>query len=85
MPHFPAFHGIFFSNLPRYYRKDTVSGHWVRYHTKEETAAAAAAHVTQTGSINNATHVATTASLPVPAAGHWAPPPPSLTNSHIYY
>lgn len=61
---------IFHSNSPRYYRKDAVSGHWIRVHHKEEA---------NNGS-NTSAIVAAAAGWPPPTA-----PPPSITNSQAYY
>ena len=64
---------IFNSNCPRYYRKDSVSGHWLRVHHKEE---------------NNTSSTAAIAAAaagwppPTPAA---VPSVPSIANTQAYY
>ena len=63
---------IFNTNCPRYYRKDSVSGHWIRVHHKEESS-------------NNA--ASNTAAIAAAAAG-WPPPTatvPSIANTQAYY
>ncbi len=61
---------IFHNNSPRYYRKDSVSGHWIRVHHKEEST------------VNNTMAIAAAAAgwpPPAPSA------PTSITNSQAYY
>lgn len=71
---------IFNTNSPRYYRNDSVSGHWIRVHHKEELNSA-------NQSASNSAMAAVTAA----AAGSWLPPPPTATavpsigNPQAYY
>ena len=64
---------IFHTNSPRYYRNDTVSGHWIRVYHKEDAS---------NGSASN------TAAIAAAAAG-WPPPTaaavPSIGNTQAYY
>jgi len=61
---------IFNSNCPRYYRKDSNLGHWLRVHHKEE----------NNGPSNTAAIAAAAAGWPPPAA-----PVPSIANTQAYY
>ena len=61
---------IFHSNSPRYYRQDSIAGHWIRVHHKEEVSA------------NSTAAIAAAAAgwpPPTPAAV------PGITNTQAYY
>ena len=62
---------IFHNNCPRYYRKDGVSGLWIRIHHKEEA----------TSGPNTAAIAAAAAGWPPPTAAAV----PSITNTQAYY
>lgn len=68
---------IFHTNSPRYYRKDSVSGHWVRIHHKEENNTAG----------NNSAVSAIAAAAAAAGGAGWPPPPsaPPITNTQAYY